>query len=752
MDVSIWVLLFQLWTFSLVEPLPVETEHTKLQHIANFHSELCEYVIIEGTSDNENTRGTLLYKGGIIADDTSCRLELNGDVEGTLMGVVEKVYPIAKLLLSSGLLQDGKLSLECSLKSGDIVQSCVELRTVSDKVNVHRSARNLLSSEDLQWDDTDSDVFTKGAVIGGVGVLLLLLVLVLCVKSNKPPVETVTGVRISRLSSVNHGPVSIKDVKESLAKCEASAGTGPEKTSELRNSVGTDRNSLTVDGQVGNNSTTQRPASQVSTGSADNANRISTHSQHNGKTIDRRLPQLPPNVTTPPPDDDDNPNYESVTGGKASADLDPNYQAVDDPNYDKIKTGKEDQTPEIKDPNYEKIKSEGATGGDTGQEDLYEEVKSDQMSEMYAKVDKGHQSKVKGEDTARDSTGSDLYSKVENSTGGNDAPPVPDKSDDVNLDLTPRSSPTLNRAASQGQGTASTLSPLAVGATASVTGSDNRKEPSYSELSVRESIESIKEREIKTKRVSSADTYASVDGDGDNYYSTVNTPGVSPQTPPPLPSDSTRPTSNTSSRDVNVTMTTGGNSRMSVSSEIYASIAGDGEDDPMPLYAQVNKPKRAGSASATSAHTVNINRQGRSQSERPNTSSQRSSVKGSESEPGYERIKDVMADIEPGYQAIDEVKDKGSDTMSPGDMVHIDDHKVGENFWKKKDHTYQSIKEGEGSGDNSATAAENLSPDEMVHIDDHKVKDDFWKKKDHTYQAISDDDKDTDKKNNDSKK
>ncbi|XP_070552009.1 protein IWS1 homolog A-like isoform X2 [Ptychodera flava] len=709
---------------------------------------LCEFVI-GGLSDVEEDVGVgLFHRGNKLDSRTICRLHVHSIANGGEKWA--NIRQVEQILADEFIRSDGIIRVECKLNNGETIRSCVQSgytdKFAGRKLPSVRLSRRLLSAETNGWKDTSSESVTIGAVIGGFGgMILLIVVIVLCAGKGEKE-EPVKGVRISRISSVKVGQsVSMQDVEMALAKCDSSTETGPSaENTDKRVSTGTDRNSLHADSAIANNvDNQQRPNSQVSIGSVGSAQAKPPLVHVNGKTIDRRLPQPPPAAAMPSmPDDKKDPNYDKLTDEN-----DPNYSKLKDPDYEKIKRQKQNDSEDATDPNYEPVKvaSDGdgeASGRDTiTGDDLYAEVKDNNtksdVQDMYAKVDKDPQANEKEEDSARLSmTVDDPYATVKGEDSA--APPVPVKLPDLQLDSSPGPNPKQQRTGSQGSTTSAgpPVSPIDRPLPQQPTSSTRRREPSYSEVSVRESIGSIKEREARAKQEVSF-TYETVDelNESDVYYSTVKTTESSPppltSPPPPLPSDSTRPSnlgSVSSTRDAGMTLTveSGGN-RSSTSSALYASI-GDTDALPvplpaetpdkgdkttgMPVYAKVNKPKR-NSSSSQDGQAANsdeqsvpmyskVNKPRKSKSSDPEDAndpkSQRLSQRSSQgstkgNDPGYARIKDLTEDTEPGYQAIDEVRGDGGEVMRGSDMVHISEHKVDDNFWKKKDPTYQSIKE-----------------------------------------------------------
>ncbi|XP_006815944.2 uncharacterized protein LOC102808639 isoform X2 [Saccoglossus kowalevskii] len=637
---------------------------TDLQ-VMKTNSGLCDIWVGSKTDESDETTKSVFYKGKELTNLKLCRLMMDG--------------------IHTASQQNGIVDVECTLTSGEVIHSCFDmsLRDVN-----HAIGRKLLSS-DLQWIDTaGSDGVSTGTVIGAVsGLILLLVAVAMCVGKKKKASEPVT---VSKTGSGEK--VTMEQLKNSLKKCESSSEIENDKAD------GPTRKSNTLDNH---NLEVPRPSSQVSTSSHDSTQM--NNKQGVKEPIERRLPQPPPMTPPAADDDDDDDTYASVDKEVTG------YSKLKDPNYSKIKNASKNSEDAKDLPNYERIKlvgeeeeeaeAEGAIGG-AEDDTFYTAIPND----SYAKVNKDRTSKMKADTKKRDSSTSDsLYSSVSDGDGA--PPPVPQKAPDLDMD-SPGTSRRGDRTASQSStGSASATSrmlpqqPLPM-VTSSSQSASSQEEPNYTQVSVRESIESIKEREGKK----TTHPYTAVTEEP-NYYSVVNSvQPPSPTSPPPLPSDNTRPTSSVQEEDISVSVKTRGvEARTRVNSALYEKISGEIDDEPqetsapIPEYASVNKSKKSKGPTDVSALYSKVNKSRKKIDAAPNRENQRSSSRISKSsddgDVDYSRIKDNTDATDPGYQAIDELNADlaAEEKLKADDMVHISQHKVDEGFWQKKDHTYQTI-------------------------------------------------------------
>ncbi|CAH1773778.1 unnamed protein product [Owenia fusiformis] len=527
-------------------------------------------------------------------------------------------------------------------------------------------------------------------------------------------------------------------------------------------------------------------------------------------TIARRLPEIP-GVHTPLSGSDDavfegrEENYYSIPKdypqniGKQAAERSSAIPAgVDDDKDDSII----DPYNTVKDDTSETA-GDSASGAVGGVDPKYTRVKGEPP---YAKV-KGEPpySKVKGEppyskiktDTSKNDTGEEDpdYATTEDDYAAITPPPVPNRGylDSSPLQQPPRStSPNLPSRNLNPHIPAANL-PLSSSApqgTSSVT--DQEREPPYNQVTVRESLQSIRERQQEQLREANSRTLSNVDED----YASVDADKVKsedsiPFVTPPL-SDLNR-TSQYSASEVyaEISPNSGENSNRSslyagiqdsaVSSSANEKPASRSKDDTDidPRYDVISRPKSSVASSSfpspqldpsgsplyseidkskKSRKTIHIDDHARlSQGASSNMPlySVVNKPRKSRLAPGYDNHipqaraspPDSMSKTEhnnggvdmtsvakrhPGLEGIDV---PGYQTVSDVERVRMrgtGDHVDSETG----DPGYDCVRPLSDMSQSSTGSSNRLSQNEMVHIDSHHVPDTFWQKSEHLYQEI----------------
>ncbi|XP_071957890.1 uncharacterized protein [Antedon mediterranea] len=530
-------------------------------------------------------------------------------------------------------------------------------------------------------------------------------------------------------------------------------------------------------------------------------------------TSERRLPAIPPPTAVPtpesnPPDFDQ--TYDFIPEHTNSKD--PNYQMIKDAmdsNYQRVSDTEVKKTK--RNPDYEIVK------GETLAENM-DKLKSDNVNASASKTKEDPYAKVKDEDTytevkTTDLTdqdydadyaevkGTDPYAKVENdltpavavasggatsdgagaTIGENKQQETKDYEsvDDTDAAIGPGNhSPRpveqqefpLERMAPRAQPEIVTLDPVP----------GNRSEPPYTQVSARESLESIRERKER-ERQQNPSVYSSVDeessADFDQLYEQVESV-ISPTSevrPPALPPMANRISRVISSSDVIITVPQQSSTLPATGISLqqhYEEISTEGLPQAarqntlpsptaleprggtgMPLYAVVDKSKQKGGAkkqkqsdekNATDFSYLyakvdknSKNKQATNQANTPNENlfagtGARPKVKSHSSRDSTGSNEGIPI-RETGYQSIEDCKD--GDDKSPNSSQNAT-HQSYKN--KESLHLYEAVSEK----DEKIPLTITMPPRDMVHIESIKTPENFWKRKDHTYEAMANDDDD----------
>ncbi|XP_033099090.1 uncharacterized protein LOC117102791 [Anneissia japonica] len=529
-------------------------------------------------------------------------------------------------------------------------------------------------------------------------------------------------------------------------------------------------------------------------------------------TSERRLPAIPPPTGVPaivnPPDFDQTYDFIPERGNSK----DPNYQMIKDamdPNYQRVNDA--DGAKSKRNPDYEIVKGENLVKN-------VENLKSDQATSEQSVVGEKKEdpyAKVKGDDpyaevkntdsNDKDYDGdyaevkvvNDPYAKVESLTLNGPVEgavaalvDVQEQKDYESVDETtvmncpgnhsPRPVDHDNQSESRSaQPALPRVPPEVLPIDFPVAGPSNRTEPPYTQVSARESLESIRERKERERRQNPS-VYTSVDeessADYDQLYEQVESVlTTSELRPPALP-----PMSNRNSRVIapsDVVIVPQQSCTLPVTGislqQHYEEIGTEGLPQPprqntipspipvesrdgavMPVYAVVDKSKQKGGAKKSSQPQPDQQNatdfsylyakvekngknkqkagQGNSTSENPFAGTgARPKVKGHNSRDSTGSFEGIPV-RETGYQSIEECKD--GDDHSPNSSQNAT-HQSYQN--KETMHLYEAVSEKD---DKAPITMSTEPPRDMVHIESIKTPENFWRRKHHTYESMADDD------------